>query len=594
MSEPIEIFPWSDNFATGIEVIDSQHQKLVQLLNTLVCHLAYQTDAPALSAIFEELKAYTVVHFQTEEAIWGKCFGDDTWARWHHDSHADFVSRIVELRAEEGAKSLDEVISEIVSFLTHWLAMHILEADKRMAKVVLALPSGMSLGQAKEFADKEMQGAARVLIDTVMSMYDQLAHRTVDLAREIQRRRQAEAEAARAREAAEEANRAKSLYLAHMSHEIRTPINAINGLARVIGRSGVTPAQAGWLAKIDAAGLHLLEVVDNILDLAKIEAGKFELAEAPLQVAALFENVESMLAQPARERRVVLQTELAPLPARLLGDAPRLQQALVNYASNAVKFTQDGTVTLRAALLEDNGAGPLLRFEVQDSGIGIPPHQLARLFDAFEQADPANQRHYGGTGLGLSITRKLAQLMGGEAGASSEPGKGSLFWFTARLHHAPAQAGATPQAAQAAASSAPPARSAEAALAAAHRGRRILLAEDEPINREVVTSFLAEVGLEVDEALDGQEAFERARATDYDLILMDMQMPELDGVEATERIRALPERARVPIIALTANAFAEDRARCLAAGMNDFLTKPLHPERLYETLLTWLDKAPRR
>jgi PAS domain S-box-containing protein len=383
----------------------------------------------------------------------------------------------------------------------------------------------------------------------------------------------------RARQAAETANVAKSAFLANMSHEIRTPLNAITGMAYMIRSGGLSPRQGEQLRKLEDASNHLLGVLNAILELSKIEAGKFELEDEELRLESIFGHVVSMLHDRAQAKQLRLVLEIPPLPGGLRGDQTRLQQALLNYATNAVKFTAAGTVSLRLVLLEDAAENALLRFEVTDTGIGIEPEALPRLFTAFEQADNTMTRKYGGTGLGLAITRKLAQLMGGDAGAASHPGEGSTFWFTVRLKKGPTgceipQAREIPDAA--------------ASLRRDFAGRRILLVEDEPINREVIEMLLGDVGLTVKLAGDGAEALERVAAMDFDLILMDVQMPVMDGLEATRRIRLRQSGTRIPILAVTANAFIQDQARCLDAGMDDFIAKPLRPDQLYEKVLRWL------
>ena len=385
-----------------------------------------------------------------------------------------------------------------------------------------------------------------------------------------------------AKEAAETANRAKSAFLANMSHEIRTPLNAITGLAYMIRSSGVTAQQADWLDKLDAAGRHLLEIINAILDLSKIEAGRLELESIPFDVQSVIGSVLEMIAPQARAKGLRLRMQTDEAPRTLIGDPTRLQQALLNYASNAVKFTSAGEVTMRAWTLEQSADSVLLRFEVTDTGIGIAPEVIGRLFADFEQADNSTTRQFGGTGLGLAITQRLAHLMGGETGVSSAPGAGSTFWFSARCGLPATAAGDLDE------------RLAGDALSRLIRdlpGHRVLVVEDEPINQEIARFLLEDAGQVVEVAGDGAAAVELVARHAYDLILMDLQLPALDGLEATHRIRALPGHATTPIIAMTANAFSEDRQTCLQTGMNDFVAKPIDPDALYQMLLKWLSMA---
>ena len=306
-----------------------------------------------------------------------------------------------------------------------------------------------------------------------------------------------------------------------------------------------------------------------------------------------------MLGDLAASKGLKLEIDGAMTPVGLCGDATRLTQALLNYAGNAVKFTERGSVSLRCVAVQEDTDSALVRFEVADTGPGISAEAMARLFSAFEQADSSTTRAHGGTGLGLAITRHLSELMGGEAGGESTPGIGSRFWFTARLPRASGQmdlASDEPMPASildpATGRAMDPATAACERLRRAHSAARILLVEDEVINREVAREFLEDAGLEVVFAANGREAVDQVHKQRFSLILMDMQMPVMDGLEATGLLRALPFGHEVPIIAMTANAFPEDRERCFAAGMDDFVAKPFDPEGFFLCLLRWLDRSP--
>jgi two-component system sensor histidine kinase/response regulator len=355
-------------------------------------------------------------------------------------------------------------------------------------------------------------------------------------------------------------------------------MNAILGFSNLLRRESPTTQQIERLNKINSAGQHLLSIISDVLDISKIEAGRLELEDTEFSVTALLENVAAIITPSAKEKGLMVRTHSADLDAPVRGDPTRLRQALLNYAGNAVKFTEHGEITLSAKLEESNAEGFQLRFEVKDTGIGIPTRDIARLFKAFEQADASTTRKYGGTGLGLAITQRLASLMGGDAGVASEQGVGSTFWFTARFKRLTGDAPATH------ANNA----DAEVLLRSRYAKARILVVDDDPFNREIAADYLKEIDFVVDTAANGKDAVVQALEVNYDLILMDVQMPTMNGLDATKQIRLQASRKSTPILALSANVFVEDRRACIDAGMNDFVSKPVDPDELYNTLLKWL------
>ena len=382
----------------------------------------------------------------------------------------------------------------------------------------------------------------------------------------------------RARRAAEDANAAKSTFLANMSHEIRTPLNAVIGMSHLLQRTQLSPRQRGFADRIHQAGGFLLRVINDVLDVSKIDAGMMQIERVPFDLRAALDNVAAMAMEPAAAKGLSVLVHVADdVPQWLLGDGFRLEQILVNYVGNAIKFTQAGEVAIGARVLAMSQDNVRLRFHVRDTGVGIPDEVQAQLFKSFTQADASTTRRYGGTGLGLAISRKLAEAMGGGVGVESVVGRGSTFWLELPFDLTDAPAPVVDNA---------------AIDLSPLRGRRILLAEDNLFNQDVARAQLEALGVEVDVVDDGAQAVERARAGDYALVLMDMQMPVLDGLQATRTLRADARLRELPIIAMTANVLEPDRQRCREAGMDDFIGKPFEPDALRAVLLKWLAAVP--
>ena len=389
-------------------------------------------------------------------------------------------------------------------------------------------------------------------------------------------------ELAAALESAEMAKRSRGLFLANMSHEIRTPMNSVMGMVYLAFKTDPSPVQRSFLEKIQKSGTHLLSIINDILDFSKIDAGKLELESGIFDLEQVLQHMVDVAGGKAAEKGLRLRFEVGTdVPKLLRGDALRLGQILINFLNNAIKFTEQGGVAIRVSLPSpplglDAADLCKLRFEVEDTGIGIDESQRARLFESFEQGDQSTTRKYGGTGLGLAISRQLANLMGGEVGVSSRVGVGSTFWFVAQFHQV-----------QDARQQARPLTNVQDAIAAL-RNKHVLVVDDNDFNLDVARGLLLDIGVRVATAENGAQAVEAVRSTTYDCVLMDMQMPVMDGLVATRTIRGDPAIAHTVVIAMTANAGQEDLNRCLQAGMNEVLTKPIEPDLLFMTLAKWM------
>jgi PAS domain S-box-containing protein len=381
----------------------------------------------------------------------------------------------------------------------------------------------------------------------------------------------------RAKVAADAASAAKSRFLANMSHEIRTPMNAILGMSHLALKGRTDEATRGYLEKIQIAGQHLLGVINDILDISRIEAGKLTVERLHFRMKDLLDNIANVVADKAIAKGLPLAFEVAPdVPQDVVGDQLRLSQVLINYVDNAIKFTERGTIRVFVEVFERSKRALVLRFSVQDTGIGLSCEQMGVIFDAFRQGDSSTTRRYGGTGLGLAISKSLVTLMGGKVGVESEPGQGSTFWFTASMGLDGEQT-ALPHPMQ------------ETPVQKSLHGVRVLLVEDNEFNQEVAKAILGDAGLVVEVAGDGEQAVRLVRDRYYDIVLMDIQMPVMDGLTATREIRLFKPNERLPIVAMTANVMQEERQSCLAAGMDDFVAKPIDPAELLAVLQRWIE-----
>ena len=384
-----------------------------------------------------------------------------------------------------------------------------------------------------------------------------------------------------AKELAEDSTRIKSAFLANMSHEIRTPMNGIIGITNLALEKETSSTGRDYLSKIDQSAKSLLRIINDILDFSKIEANRLELERNEFRIETVVNEVRGITAFSVMQKGIGFNIDISEnIDFNVIGDSLRLQQVLLNMTSNAVKFTHEGSITISADVTEREGNTAELLFSVKDTGIGMSEKQTTEIFKAFGQADSSTTRKYGGTGLGLAISKSLVEMMGGKIWLESAPGVGSTFFFTARFETVGARELIADNGTDGAGVDVPEEL----------KGARILLAEDNEINSIIAQELLGAAGFVVDSAINGSIAVDMALKNDYEIILMDIQMPETDGFTATRIIRSFEEYRQIPIVAMTANAMQGDKEKSLEAGMNDHITKPLVPNELMETVCRWIGK----
>jgi PAS domain S-box-containing protein len=541
----------------------------IQLRRTAVALAERKRTAQLLEE--SELR-FRILTRATNEAVWD----------WNMESNSVWWNRNVQ--------TLFGYDEEAVGIASEWRDQNVHPDDRE--RIVTSLRGRVQHNEdfwSGEYRFRRADGSYADIFDRgyILRDHNGRAIRMIGSMMDVTKRKR-EMELARARDAALESARLKSQFLANMSHEIRTPMNSIIGMTDILLHTDLTSEQREFMEIVRMSGESLLTIINDILDFSKIEAGKLKFEMLDFEPRTAVEDVISMLLEQTHAKKLQLSSCVDPdVPRGVCGDPGRLRQVLTNLVSNAIKFTSRGEIKVRATKETESDTHVVLRFEVADTGIGVPEEARACLFQPFSQVDPSTTRKYGGTGLGLAICKQLVNLMGGQIGCDSIPEKGSTFWFTARFEKPIRTAVLSGISSDAD----PKAVDARRQMPATTRHRkRVLIAEDNPFNQKVVLRQVREMGFGADAVANGIEVVEALNRISYDLVLMDCQMPEMDGYECSAEIRRREDNMKhVPIIAMTAHVMKEDRDKCLAAGMDDFLSKPVRVAHLENVLIRWLN-----